>query len=167
MFFDYSPLHVTNSVEIKNMTKFKPRVINILVLLVSFFTTAVFAENAKSFGNYVIHYNAFRSDTLTPEIAKAYSLTRRNNRMVVNITVQQKDGDVTKPVKAKISGFASNLTGQTKELEFKEIHDGEAIYYLAQSQVSNRETLKFDITATPAGETLVAKLNFKQQFFTD
>jgi len=149
------------------MTKFKPRVINILVLLVSFFTTTAFAENAKSFGNYVIHYNAFRSDTLTPEIAKAYSLTRRNNRMVVNITVQQKDGDVTKPVKAKISGFASNLTGQTKELEFKEIHDGEAIYYLAQSQVSNRETLKFDITATPAGETLVAKLNFKQQFFTD
>ena len=141
--------------------------INILILLVSFLSTSAFAENAKTFGNYVIHYNAFRSDTLTPEIAKAYSLTRRNNRMVLNITVQQKNGDVTKPVKASVSGFASNLTGQTKALKFQEIHDGEAIYYLAQSQVSNRETLKFDITATPAGETLVAKLNFKQQFFTD
>lgn len=149
------------------MTKLKPCMINILVLLVSLLSTNAFAENAKAFGNYVVHYNAFRSDTLTPEIAKAYSLTRRNNRMVVNITVQQKNGDVTKPVKASISGFASNLTGQTKALKFQEIHDGEAIYYLAQSQVSNRETLKFDITATPAGETLVAKLNFKQQFFTD
>jgi len=167
IYFDYSHLHVTYYVEIKNMIKFKPRVINILVLLVSLFTTAAFAENAKTFGNYVIHYNAFRSDTLTPEIAKAYSLTRRNNRMVLNITVQKKNGDVTKPVKAQVSGFASNLTGQTKALEFQEIHDGGAIYYLAQSQVSNRETLKFDITATPAGETLVAKLNFKQQFFTD
>ena len=29
------------------------------------------------------------------------------------------------------------------------------------------ETLKFDIKATPAGETLVANVNFKQQFYTD
>lgn len=137
------------------------------ILFFALFSSNVNAENSKQFGNYVIHYNAFRSDTLTPEIAKAYSLTRRNNRMVLNITVQKKDGDVTRPVKAKVSGFASNLTGQVKDLEFKEVHDGEAIYYLAQSQVSNHETLKFDITATPAGETLVAKLKFKQKFYTD
>ena len=149
------------------MTNFKSGAISILVLFLSFFSTGILAENSKSFGDYVVHYNAFRSDTLTPEIAKAYNLTRRNNRMVVNITVQKKNGDVTKPVKAKVSGFASNLTGQVKELNFKEIHDGEAIYYLAQSKVSNRETLKFDITTTPAGETLVAKVNFKQQFYTD
>lgn len=149
------------------MTQLKSPIISSLLLFLALFSSNIFAENSKSFGNYVIHYNAFRSDTLTPEIAKAYSLTRRNNRMVVNITVQKKNGDVTKPVKAKISGFASNLTGQIKDLKFKEIHDGEAIYYLAQSQVSNRETLKFDITATPAGEKLVAKVNFKQQFYTD
>lgn len=149
------------------MTQLKPTIISTLLLFLALFSSQLFAENSKAFGDYVIHYNAFRSDTLTPEIAKAYSLTRRNNRMVVNITVQKKNGDVTKPVKANISGFASNLTGQVKDLKFKEVHDGEAIYYLAQSQVSNRETLKFDITATPAGEKLVAKVNFKQQFFTD
>ena len=149
------------------MTKIKTPVFAVFVLLLGFFSSSVLAENSKAFGDYVVHFNAFRSDTLTPEIAKAYSLTRRNNRMVVNITVQKKNGDVTKPVKASVSGFASNLTGQVKELEFKEIHDGEAIYYLAQAQVANRETLKFDITATPAGEKIVAKVNFKQQFFTD
>lgn len=149
------------------MTQIKTPVFAVLLLLLGFFSSSVLAENSKTFGDYVVHFNAFRSDTLTPEIAKAYSLTRRNNRMVVNITVQKKNGDVTRPVKASISGFASNLTGQVKELEFKEIHDGEAIYYLAQAQVANRETLKFDIKATPAGETLVGKINFKQQFFTD
>jgi len=149
------------------MTQRKPIIISVLLLFFSLFSANSFAENSKSFGNYVVHYNAFRSDTLTPEIAKAYSLTRRNNRMVVNITVQKKDGDASKPVKARVTGYASNLTGQVKDLEFKEIHDGEAIYYLAQAQVANRETLKFDIKATPAGETLVANINFKQQFFTD
>jgi len=149
------------------MTQNKTTLLSIFILFFALITSNVNAENSKQFGNYVIHYNAFRSDTLTPEIAKAYSLTRRNNRMVLNITVQKKDGDVTRPVKAKVSGFASNLTGQIKDLEFKEVHDGEAIYYLAQSQVSNHETLKFDITATPAGETLIAKLKFKQKFYTD
>lgn len=149
------------------MTKIKNSAFAALLILLGIYSPSTLAENSKAFGNYVVHYNAFRSDTLTPEIAKAYSLTRRNNRMVVNITVQKKNGDVTKPVKANVKGFASNLTGQVKDLEFKEIHDGEAIYYLAQAQVANRETLKFDVTATPAGEKIVAKVNFKQQFFTD
>lgn len=140
---------------------------HLFILFIALFSSGISAENSKQFGDYIIHYNSFRSDTLTPEIAKAYSLTRRNNRMVVNITVQKKDGDVTRPVKANVSGFASNLTGQIKDLEFKEILDGEAIYYLAQSQVSNHETLKFDIKATPTGETLVAKLKFQQKFYTD
>ncbi len=126
------------------------------------------ADNSMKFGDYVVHYNAFRSDELTPDIAKAYGLTRRNNRMVLNITVQKlgKNGK-TIPVKAKVQGFASNLTGQVKNLDFKEIYDGDAIYYLAQSQVSNRETLKFDIKATPEGATITANVKFKQQFFTD
>lgn len=149
------------------MTTLKSSFITLLLLLTSAVSTPSFAENSKTFGDYIVHYNAFRSDILTPEIAKAYSLTRRNNRMVVNITVQKKEGDASKPVKAKVEGFASNLTGQTKNLEFKEIHDGEAIYYLAQAQVSNRETLKFDIKATPDGESLTAQVNFSQQFFTD
>jgi len=149
------------------MTKFTTSLFSISMLFFTLFSGVVNAENSKQFGNYIIHYNSFRSDTLTPEIAKAYSLTRRNNRMVVNITVLKKKGDATRPVKAKVSGFASNLTGQVKDLQFKEVHDGEAIYYLAQSQVANHETLKFDIKATPEGETLVANIKFQQKFYTD
>ncbi|VAW71808.1 hypothetical protein MNBD_GAMMA10-2396 [hydrothermal vent metagenome] len=149
------------------MRQHQTSILSILALLFSVFSTNALGEHSKTFGDYVIHFNAFRSDTLTPEIAKAYSLTRRNNRMVVNITVQKKSGNTTQAVKANISGFASNLTGQIKNLEFKEVLDGEAIYYLAQSQVSNRETLKFEIKATPSGEKLIAHINFKQQFYTD
>jgi len=149
------------------MTQYIFKLISITMLFFALLSNNVIAENSKEFGDYVIHFNAFRSDTLTPEIAKAYSLTRRNNRMVVNIVVQKKTGKTITPVIAKVTGFASNLTGQVKDLEFKEIHDGEAIYYLAQSQVSNRETLKFDIKATPTGESLIANIKFKQQFYTD
>ena len=140
----------------------------ILLLLLSALPFSSFAEKSLDFGDYTVHFNAFRSDSLTPEVAKAYQLKRRNNQMVVNITVRKRgEKGATMPAKAKISGFASNLTGQVKNLEFREIHDGDAIYYLAQAQISNRETLKFDIKASPVGEKITASVKFKQQFYTN
>ena len=150
------------------MMKIKTILSCILLALLSALSTSSFAEKSQNFGDYTVHFNAFRSDELTPEIAKAYQLTRRNNRMVINITVRKRNKDgTTAPTKAKVSGFASNLSSQVKNLSFREINDGGAVYYLAQAQVSNRETLKFNIKATPEGETITANVKFKQQFFTD
>ncbi len=150
------------------MIEILPRVTRILIVLLGALPFSAYAENSKSFGDYIVHFNAFRSDTLTPEIAQAYQLTRRNNRIVVNITVQKKTVDgKTAAIHAQVTGFASNLTGQVKNLEFREINEGEAIYYLAQAQVSHQETLKFEIKATPRGADITGNVNFKQQFFTD
>lgn len=125
------------------------------------------AESSKDFGNFVIHYNAFRSDTLEPEIAKAYNLTRRNNRAILNIAVLKKVMNTTgTPTKATISGHASNLTGQLKKLEFREIKEGTAIYYLAETQFSDGEFLKFNLKVKIDGETHAARLKFDKRFFT-
>ncbi len=125
------------------------------------------AESSKVYGDYVVHYNAFRSDTLSPEIAKAYDLTRRNNRIIVNITVLKKVmGTTGKPVPATVAGHASNLTGQLKNLEFRQIKEDTAIYYLAELKVSDGEFLKFKINITPDGEEGPARLQFSKRFFT-
>lgn len=129
--------------------------------------TQVAAENSKEFGDYVIHYNAFRSDTLTPEVAKTYNLQRRNNRLIVNIAILKKVMDTTgKPTAAEVVGHASNLTGQLKKLEFREIKEGNAIYYLAESQFSDGEFLKFELKIKPEGEETPARLKFDKRFFT-
>ncbi len=126
-----------------------------------------YAENSKEFGDYVIHYNAFRSDTISPKIAKQYGLTRANNRVLINIAVLKKVMNTTgKPTSSKVTGHASNLTGQLKKLEFKEITEGNAIYYLANTKISDGEFLKFDIKIIPEGETRAAKLRFDKRFFT-
>lgn len=133
------------------------------VLVIAGFTPAK-AEQSKTFGHYTIHYNAFSGDILTPEVAKSYSIKRRNNKAVVNITLHDKD---MKPVKAKINGYAVNLSNQLKSLEFKEVLDGAAVYYIAQSQVANKETLIFTIKVSPANENFTARIKFKQKFYTD
>jgi len=131
------------------------------------FAAAASAEHSRVFGDYVVHYNAFRSDTLSPEIAKAYNLTRRNNRIIINITVLKKVLDTTgKPVPATVTGNASNLTGQLKNLEFREIKEGTAIYYIAEQKVSDGEFLKFKLNITPEGEEGPARLQFSKRFFT-
>jgi len=105
-----------------------------------------YAESSKEFGDYVIHYNAFRSDTISPEVAKQYGLARASNRILINIAVLKKVMNTTgKPTASVVTGHASNLTGQLKKLEFKKITEGNAIYYLAETKISDGEFLKFDI----------------------
>ena len=145
---------------------------------INFFKTLIFlaltlaslntyAESSREFGDYVVHYNAFRSDTLSPEIAKQYGLTRANNRILINVAVLKKVMNTTgKPTASTISGHASNLTGQLKQLEFKEIKEGTAIYYLAEAKISDGEFLKFDLKITPEGENRPARLHFNKRFFT-
>ena len=126
-----------------------------------------YAENSKEFGDYVIHYNAFRSDTISPEVAKQYDLARANNRVLINISVLKKVLNTTgTPTPSKVTGHASNLTGQLKQLEFKTIKEGNAIYYLAETKISDGEFLKFDIKITPEGEERTARLHFDKRFFT-
>lgn len=131
------------------------------------FSLGANAESSRVFGDYVVHYNAFRSDVLSPEITTQYNLTRRNNRVIVNIAVLKKVMNTTgMPVAATVSGHAANLTGQLKKLEFREIRDSTAIYYLAELQVSDGEYLKFDLNITPEGEEGPARLRFNKRFFT-
>lgn len=139
----------------------------LFILALSLTSLSGYAENSKEFGEYVIHYNAFRSDTISPEVAKQYGLTRANNRVLINIAVLKKVLNTTgTPTASAVTGHASNLTGQLKQLEFKEIKEGNAIYYLADTKISDGEFLKFDIKIIPEGETRAARLHFDKRFFT-
>jgi len=125
------------------------------------------ADHSQEFGDYTIHYNAFRSDTLSPDIAKQYNLTRRNNRVIVNISVIKKVANTTgTATSAKVTGQLKNLTGQMKTIEFHEIKEDTAIYYLAESQFTEGEFLKFDINVTPTGETKTANIKINKRFST-
>ena len=141
------------------------KILTIFTLLA--FGSSAYAESSQEFGNYVIHYNAFRSDTLSPEIAKQYNLTRRNNRVILNIAVLKKVLNTTgTPTAAEVTGHIKNLTGQMKGITFRKITEGTAIYYLAESKFTEGEFLKFEIKVIPEGQTQAARLKFDKKFST-
>ena len=126
------------------------------------------AEQSKTFGDYTIHYSAFTTDYLTPEVARLYRIPRSKNRALVNISVLKKDsGYLGNPVRAKVEGEAKNLSEQLRELNIREINEDDAVYYIAETQINNEETLRFDFRITPEGESDTYSLSFQEKFYTD
>jgi len=123
---------------------------------------------SKDFGDYVLHFNAIRTDELKPEVAKAYSITRSRNRALLNVSMVRKtDSSPGRPVPGSVSAQAVNLTGQLKNLSLREITEGDAVYYIGDVAISDGETLVFTVDATPINETRRFSVRFTRQFFTD
>lgn len=130
--------------------------------------SAANAEQSKTFGDYTIHYVAFTTDALPPEVAKTYKIRRSKNRALLNISVLKKImGATGQPVKAKVAATATNLSRQLRQLDVRELTEHNAIYYIAETAVNNEETLTFSLNITPEGETVALHFTFQQQFFTD
>lgn len=120
------------------------------------------AEQKQSYGDLDVHYSAFNSGFLQPEIAAATGLVRSKSQGVVNVAVL-KAGTASS---AKVSGSVKNLLGQSTALSFKEVKEGKAIYYLAQFPFEQRETLRFTLNVT-AADGVPHSFDFNQEFFPD
>lgn len=147
------------------MTRYVSVMLGLLLLVAGTHTSA---EQLKTFGDYSVHYSTFTTDMLTAEVARGYNITRSKNRALLNISILKKILDTNvKPVRAQVVASATNLSAQLKNLEIKEISDQGAIYYIAEIPISDRETLNFNVTVTPEGETNTYTVTFQQQYFTN
>jgi len=143
-------------------------ILALLMLPVAFGTgSALAAPQSKTFNDYTIHFNAFTSDTLQPNVAKAYKIKRSKNRALLTISVIKKSLSPTgMPVKAHITAKAINLTGQLKDLQIREIQEGPAIYYLSELRVADKEVLDITIQVQPEDKSGPYQLKLRQKFYT-
>ena len=133
------------------------------------FSQSSFAEQKIEQGDIRIHYSVFPSNVIGSEIAAIYKIKRSGHRAVVNVTPQKViDKENTIGVRANVSGKARNLIGNTKTLEFREVIEGDVIYYIAEFSFSNEETFRFDIDILPDDKSNKnIQLKFQQKFFTE
>ena len=137
------------------------------ILLIGSGLQAVATPASKTFGDYTVHLNAFNSDTLKPSMAKAYNIIRSKNRGLLTISVVKNSmSAATIPVKAKVVANATNLTGQLKNIQIREINDGGSVYYISEFQVADKEVLDFTIHVTPDHNGGPYTIEMRQQFFT-
>ncbi|MDH1107531.1 DUF4426 domain-containing protein [Pseudomonas otitidis] len=120
------------------------------------------AERKQTFGELDVHYSAFNSGFLQPDIAAAAGLVRSKTQGVVNIAVLK----AGKPSTAQVSGQVKDLLGKVTPLAFRQVSEGGAIYYLAQFPFTQREMLNFSLTVQQ-GDGATHTFTFDQEFFPD
>lgn len=133
-----------------------------LLLIALCLSLPALAERKQSYGDLDVHYIAFNSGFLQPDIAAAAGLVRSKTQGVVNISVL-KAGTARN---ASVSGEVKDLVGRSQPLKFKQVTEGEAIYYLAQFNFSQREMLRFTINVI-AADGVTHSFDFNQEFFPD
>jgi len=145
---------------------FKTAITLLIILSITLVNiSTVSAQNMKKLNDWNVHYIALDSTFITPKIAKAYQITRSRYNALVNISVldNTKSGNPAKNV--SITGTAKNNLGQFKTIEFTEVTEGDAIYYLAQISVNHEETVHFDLAITDGKKS--QNLKFYQKFYID
>jgi len=123
------------------------------------------AQQSQNFGDYEVHYNTINTNVLTPDVASAYGIQRAGTQAMLNVTVLRK-GD-REPVDAQVTATATNLTGQRREIELREIKDQGAIYYIGQFRIRDEERLNFNLQVQPdSHDGAPFEFTFRQQFYT-
>lgn len=150
--------------------KINTAIISTYIALGVALTTAaapVAADNSKDLGKYVVHYNAIPTTLLSSQVAKTYGITRSKFHGMVTVSVLEKQaGARTQPIAANILGYAKNRHNQLTQLEWQEIQEQKAVYYISEFAITGGETLDFSLVIeTPDQEKF--NVRFSNEFFTE
>lgn len=139
-----------------------------LLLGVVFQPASAQSNTYEEFGNYRVFYSVFNSTFLTPEIAELHGFSRASNRALVNIALihSTEEGD-SLGLPARVEGAAQNLIMQSKPLNFVEVRDGDAVYYLASFSFNNEEPLHFTINVDHEGTASPYQVKFTKTLYRD
>ena len=121
----------------------------------------------KTVGDYEFHYSVFNSMFVQPEVARHYGIVRARDNAGLNIAVRKRlpDGG-TKAQRAMVSGTSSDLV-RRYDLDFKEIEEQDAIYYLAQFRHGKKEKRDFRLQIQPDPNAAPYRLNKNDELFQE
>ena len=135
-----------------------------LILCAAALPLTTLAQVEVAFDQYELHPSAFVSTLLTPEVAATYRLTRGKNKGVITLAVTAEGETHGRPMLIKGSTW-DLISGN--DIEFQEIKEGDATYYVASFEFIDREWRWFEVHFRPEGADQTYTHKFKQQFWVD
>lgn len=120
------------------------------------------SAQTQQVGRWQVHYSAIPSSFLSPAITRQYQIERSRYNGIITLTVLDAKG-VAQSV--ALNAEATNLTGTRRELAFREIKEGPAIYYLAEIPYRNEDNWRIKVTLLDQG--VAHELQFMHTFYVD
>lgn len=122
------------------------------------------AQQSERFDQFELHRSVVYTTFLTPEIAAEYGIARGKYKAILTLSVRDVEA-------GEIAGRPMIITGETWDLirgdplEFKEIREGPATYYIADFTFIDREWRFFEFDFQPEGSEKVYRYKFKTQLW--
>lgn len=139
--------------------------LTLLIIAAALIALPLQAQQMVKLGNWMVHYSALPTTFLSAPIAKSYGISRSKYLGLLNITVL----DASKPglpaKQVKLSGTAKNLLGNLRQLNFKQLQEQDAVYYIAEIPHRNEETYQFTIEIQADGQR--QQFEFKHTFYSE
>ena len=135
-----------------------------ICLLTGLSSLSAQAQQSERFGPFELHYSVVNTTFLEPEVAAHYGITRGEKRAILNLSVREhtQEGSVSRTM--LIKGRTWDLI-QNQFLEFKEVREGPAIYYIGEFKFINEEWRFFEIDFRPEGADETYTFKFKHQLY--
>lgn len=124
------------------------------------------AQQSERFGPYELHYSVVNTTFLAPEVAANYGIVRGKKRAILTLAVREHLGDSSVTRVTQLQGRTWDLI-QNQTLDFLEIREGEAVYYIADFKFINEEWRFFEVDFRPEGADQTYTFEFKHQLYVD
>ena len=140
--------------------------IRIILLWTALLAAPSLAQQSETFGPFELHYSVVNTTFLNPAIAETYRITRGEKRAILNLAVRENLASGSEPRAMLLQGRTWDLI-QNQTLEFREIREGEAIYYIAEFTFINEEWRFFEVDFRPAGAQQTYTFKLKHQLYIE
>lgn len=122
------------------------------------------AQQSETFGDYELYYSVVNTTFLDPKVAQSYGIKRGKNNAILNLAVRENQEVGSTPRPALLKGKTWDLI-QNQTLEFQEVREGEAIYYIAEFKFINEEWRFFEVLFRPEDASETFTFKFKHQLY--
>ncbi len=139
-------------------------VIRIALFALALLPGLALAQQSETFGPFELHYSVVNTTFLDPKIAATYGITRGEKRAILNLAVRENLTTGSAARAMVLQGRTWDLI-QNQTLEFREIREGEAIYYIAEFPFINEEWRFFEVDFRPDGADQTYTFQFKHQLY--
>lgn len=136
----------------------------ICMLLPTLLSAGSHAQQSEMFGPFELHYSVVNTTFLEPDVAATYGITRGEKSAILNLAVREHLQQGSEARSMLIKGRTWDLI-QNQFLEFREIREGPAIYYIAEFKFINEEWRFFEVDFRPQGAGQSYTFKFKHQLY--
>lgn len=120
----------------------------------------------KQFGADTVYFSVLNTSFLSPEIARSYGIVRGDNKFLINVAIRRQQDDRDVAAAAQVSGSTSDLIHRS-ELEFLEVAEQDALYYIASFEIDNTEKRDFRLKILAEGQRQSYDINFNKKLYVD